>query len=48
MNHTQPISPTLARRLKQRRVRIVETLKMLAMAQTQAEKQAIGAYLNSL
>ena len=48
MNTVKPVNQTLARRLKQRRVRIAETLKMLAMAQTQAEKQAIVDYLNSI
>jgi hypothetical protein len=48
MNAIQPISPTLARRLKQRRVRVKETLKMLSMAKTQSEKSEILDYLNSL
>lgn len=49
MNSIKPIAETtLARRLKQRRVRIAETLKMLALAQNQQEKQAIVDYLNSL
>ena len=48
MNAIKPTSQTLSRRLKQRRVRVRETLKMLSLAQTQAEKQAIVDFLNSL
>jgi hypothetical protein len=48
MNSIKPVNQTLARRLKQRRVRIAETLKMLSMAQSQAEKKAIVDYLNSI
>ena len=42
------VETTLSLRLRQRRVRIRETLKMLALAQSPSEKQAIVDYLNSI
>jgi hypothetical protein len=49
MNSIKPIAETtLLRRLKQRRVKVKETLKLLSMAKTQSEKQEITDYLNSL
>jgi hypothetical protein len=49
MNNTVTINgTTLQRRLKQRRLRIEETKKMLRLAQTQSEKDEIQAYLDEL
>jgi hypothetical protein len=49
MNNTVTIKgTTLQRRLKQRRLRISETKKMLRMAQNDEERNAIQAYLDEL
>jgi hypothetical protein len=49
MNNTVTINgTTLQQRLKQRRLRIKETQKMLRMAQNDEERNAIQAYLDEL